>query len=268
MDLGVDPGMDLAGRVVAVTGAARGIGRALAVAAKARGATIVALDQDAAGVEAVAAGLGGQAFALDVGDAAAVVAILARIEAEIGPVALYCSNAGILERDPDPDLATSADPESWARSWAVNVMGHVHAARVLVPLWRQRGGGAFLGTVSAAGLLSQIGSATYSATKHAALAFLEHLAIAHAEDGIRVAALCPQGVDTAMLGAASAAARDGVLPPGAVAEAALDGLASGRFLILPHPQVAAYARRRAGDPERWLAGMARLRRAMRAEPDS
>ena len=260
--------MDLAGRVVAVTGAARGIGRALAVAAKARGATIVALDQDAAGVEAVAAGLGGQAFALDVGDAAAVVAILARIEAEIGPVALYCSNAGILERDPDPDLATSADPESWARSWAVNVMGHVHAARVLVPLWRQRGGGAFLGTVSAAGLLSQIGSATYSATKHAALAFLEHLAIAHAEDGIRVAALCPQGVDTAMLGAASAAARDGVLSPGAVAEAALDGLASGRFLILPHPQVAAYARRRAGDPERWLAGMARLRRAMRAEPDS
>ena len=260
--------MDLAGRVVAVTGAARGIGRALAVAAKARGATIVALDQDAAGVEAVAAGLGGQAFALDVGDAAAVVAILARIEAEIGLVALYCSNAGILERDPDPDLATSADPESWARSWAVNVMGHVHAARVLVPLWRQRGGGAFLGTVSAAGLLSQIGSATYSATKHAALAFLEHLAIAHAEDGIRVAALCPQGVDTAMLGAASAAARDGVLSPGAVAEAALDGLASGRFLILPHPQVAAYARRRAGDPERWLAGMARLRRAMRAEPDS
>ncbi|KAA0125161.1 SDR family oxidoreductase [Methylobacterium sp. P1-11] len=260
--------MDLAGRVVAVTGAARGIGRALAVAAKARGATIVALDRDAAGVEAVAAGLGGQAFALDVGDAAAVAAILARIEAEIGPVALYCSNAGILERDPDPDLATSADPESWARSWAVNVMGHVHAARVLVPLWRQRGGGAFLGTVSAAGLLSQIGSATYSATKHAALAFLEHLAIAHAEDGIRVAALCPQGVDTAMLGAASAAARDGVLSPEAVAEAALDGLASGRFLILPHPQVAAYARRRAEDLERWLAGMARLRRAMRAEPDS
>ena len=121
-------------------------------------------------------------------------------------------------------------------------MGHVHAARVLVPLWRARGGGA---------------------TKHAALAFLEHLAIAHAEDGIRVAALCPQGVDTAMLGEASAASRDGVLAPEAVAEAAFDGLAAGRFLILPHPQVAEYARRRAEDPERWLTGMARLRRSMR-----
>ena len=256
--------MDLAGRVVAVTGAARGIGRALAVAARARGATVVALDRDGAGAETVAERLGGQAYALDVGDAETVAAVLARIEAEIGPVALYCSNAGILERDPDPDLATSADPESWARAFAVNVMGHVHAARVLVPLWRARGGGAFLGTISAAGLLSQIGSATYGATKHAALAFLEHLAIAHAEDGIRVAALCPQGVDTAMLGGASAASRDGVLAPEAVAEAAFDGLAAGRFLILPHPQVADYARRRAEDPERWLAGMARLRRSMRA----
>ncbi|MCJ2086352.1 SDR family oxidoreductase [Methylobacterium sp. E-005] len=256
--------MAFSGCVVAVTGAARGIGWALAVAAKARGATVVALDRDGAGAEAVAAELGGRAFALDVGDAAAVAAALARIEAEIGPIALYCSNAGILERDPDPDLATSADPDSWARAFAVNVMGHVHAARVLVPLWRARGGGAFLGTISAAGLLSQIGSATYGATKHAALAFLEHLAIAHAEDGIRVAALCPQGVDTAMLGEASAASRDGVLAPEVVAEAAFDGLAAGRFLILPHPQVAEYARRRAEDPERWLAGMAQLRRSMRA----
>ncbi|MGH1573124.1 SDR family NAD(P)-dependent oxidoreductase [Methylobacterium sp. P31] len=256
--------MDLSGRIVAVTGAARGIGRALAGAAQARGAMVVTLDRDGAGAQAVAARLGGHAYALDVADPEAVAATLARIEAGIGPIALYCSNAGILERDPDPDLATSADSESWARSWSVNVMGHVHAARMLVPLWRARGGGAFLGTVSAAGLLSQIGSATYSATKHAALAFLEHLAIAHAADGIRVAALCPQGVDTAMLGAASAAARDGVLTPEAVAEAAFDGLASGRFLILPHPQVAEYARRRAEDPERWLAGMARLRRSMLA----
>jgi len=254
--------MELAGRVVAVTGAARGIGRALAASARARGATIVALDRDGAGAEAVAAELGGRAFALDVGDAEAVNAVLARIKAEIGPIGLYCSNAGILERDPDPDLATSADPESWARAFAVNVMGHVHAARVLVPLWRARGGGAFLGTVSAAGLLSQIGSATYGSTKHAALAFLEHIAIAHAEDGIRVAALCPQGVDTAMLRDAGVAARAGVLSPEAVAEAAFAGLDAGRFLILPHPEVAEYARRRAVDHDRWLAGMGRLRRAM------
>ncbi len=259
--------MDLAGRVVAVTGAARGIGRALAEAARARGATVAILDRDGAGAAAVAARLGGSGYALDVADPGAVADTIARVEAELGPIALYGSNAGILERDPDPAVATSADLDSWARSWSVNVMGHVHAARVLVPLWRARGGGAFLGTVSAAGLLSQIGSATYSATKHAALAVLEHLAIAHADDGIRVAALCPQGVDTAMLGAASAASRDGVLSPEAVAEAALDGLAAGRFLILPHPQVAAYARRRAEDPERWLAGMARLRRSMLAESE-
>lgn len=132
--------MEFSGRVVAVTGAARGIGRALAGAARARGATVVALDRDGAGAEAVAVELGGRAYPLDVGDPEAVAAALAGIEAEIGPIALYCSNAGILERDPDPELATSADPESWARSWSVNVMGHVHAARVLVPLWRARGG--------------------------------------------------------------------------------------------------------------------------------
>ena len=256
--------VELVGRVVAVTGAARGIGRALAEAAHARGARVVALDRDGAGAAETAARLHGYAYALDVTDAAAVAATLARIEAEFGGIDLYCSNAGVLERDPDPRLATSADAASWARSWSVNVMGHVHAARALVPGWLARGHGAFLGTVSAAGLLSQIGSATYSATKHAALGFLEHLAIAHADDGIRVAALCPQGVDTDMIrgaGAGAPMARDGILSPRAVAEAALDGLAAGRFLILPHPEVAAYARRRAEDPERWLAGMARLRRS-------
>jgi NAD(P)-dependent dehydrogenase (short-subunit alcohol dehydrogenase family) len=258
--------VDLSGRVVAVTGAARGIGRALAEAARARGARVVALDRDAEGAATVAARLGGHAYALDVTDAEAVAAMLGRIEAEIGGIDLYCSNAGILERDPDPGLATSADPASWARSWSVNVMGHVHAARALVPGWLARGHGAFLGTVSAAGLLSQVDSATYAATKHAALAFLEYLAIAHSDDGIRVAALCPQGVDTDMIrgaGEGAPMARDGILPPDAVAEAALDGLEAGRFLILPHAAVAEYARRRAADPERWLAGMARLRRAHR-----
>jgi len=254
--------MDLDGRVVAVTGAAQGIGRALAGAAAARGARGVALDRDAAGAAATATALGGEAMALDVTDAGAVADAIAGIEGRLGPIALYCSNAGILERDPDPMLATSADPESWARVFAVNVMGHVHAARALVPLWRGRGGGAFLGTVSAAGLLGQIGSATYGATKHAALAFLDHLAIAHAQEGIRVAALCPQGVDTAMLRDAGVAARAGVLSPEAVAEAAFAGLDAGRFLILPHPEVAEYARRRAVDHDRWLAGMGRLRRAM------
>jgi NAD(P)-dependent dehydrogenase (short-subunit alcohol dehydrogenase family) len=250
------------GRVVAVTGAARGIGRALAGAAASRGARVVVLDRDAGGAAEAAAALGGTAMTLDVADGEAVAAAIAAIEAEVGPIALYCSNAGILERDPDPALAASADPGSWMRSFSVNVMGHVHAARTLVPLWRARGGGAFLGTVSAAGLLGQIGSAPYGATKQAALAFLDHLAIAHAEDGIRVAALCPQGVDTAMLRDAGAAARDGVLSAEAVAEAAFAGLEAGRFLILPHPEVAEYARRRAVDHDRWIAGMARLRRSL------
>lgn len=254
--------MDLDGRVVAITGAAGGIGRALAEAAAARGAQVVALDKDADGAAETAARLGGISLSLDVTDAGAVASAVAAIEAQVGPIALYCSNAGILERDPDPALATSADPDSWARSFAVNVMGHVHAARALVPLWLGRGGGAFLGTVSAAGLLGQIGSATYGATKHAALAFLDHLAIAHADDGVRVAALCPQGVDTPMLRGAGAASRDGVLSPEAVAEAAFAGLAAGRFLILPHPEVAEYARRRAVDHDRWLAGMGRLRRSL------
>ncbi len=250
------------GRVVAVTGAARGIGRALAEAAASRGARVVVLDRDAGGAAEAAAVLGGTAMTLDVADGEAVAAAIAAIEADIGPIALYCSNAGILERDPDPALAVSADPTSWMRSFSVNVMGHVHAARTLVPLWRGRGGGAFLGTVSAAGLLGQIGSATYGATKQAALAFLDHLAIAHGEEGIRVAALCPQGVDTAMLRDAGAAARDGILSPEAVAEAAFAGLEAGRFLILPHPEVAEYARRRAVDHDRWLAGMGRLRRSL------
>ena len=254
--------MDLQGRVVAVTGAARGIGAALAAAAASRGARVVALDRDAEGAAATADRLGGRAMGLDVTDAGAVAAAIADIEAQVGPIALYCSNAGILEPDPDPALATSADPESWARSFAVNVMGHVHAAHALVPLWLARGEGAFLGTVSAAGLLGQIGSATYGATKHAALAFLDHLAIAHAQDGLRVAALCPQGVETAMLQNAGAASRDGVLTPEAVAEAAFAGLEAGQFLILPHPEVAEYARRRATDHDRWLAGMGRLRRTM------
>ncbi|TXM67628.1 SDR family NAD(P)-dependent oxidoreductase [Methylobacterium sp. WL120] len=251
-------------RIVVVTGAAGGIGRALCARFAADGATVVAADIDAAGAAETAAEVGGTPATCDVGEAESVADLVARTIRDHGRVDVYASNAGILLRDPDPENAASAAEADWASAWAVNVMGHVHAARALLPDWIARRSGSFLATVSAAGLLSQIGSATYSTTKHAALGFCEHLAITHRDHGIRVAALCPQGVDTAMVRGASPrepALRDGLLSPAAVAEAAFTGLAEGRFLILPHGQVAAYVRRKADDHDRWIGGMAKLRRA-------
>ncbi len=186
-----------------------------------------------------------------------------QVQAELGPIDLLCSNAGIFERDPDLDDAASATDASWHRSWAVNVMGHVHLARAVLPSMIARRGGFILNTVSAAGLLSQIGSATYSTTKHAALGFTEHLAITHRDHGIKVAALCPQGVATAMTEGAPAdepAMLDGMLSPEAVADAVIEGLACERFLILPHKQVTDYMQKKTADYDRWIGGMAKLRR--------
>ena len=259
--------MQVRDKVVLVTGAAAGIGRALSERFHSEGATrVIAADIDAAGADLVARRIGGVGVRCDVSQAADVAAMVTRVQAEIGPIDLYCSNAGIIELDPDFDHAASASAESWARNWAVNVMGHVHAARAVLPSMIARRGGAILNTVSAAGLLSQIGSATYSTTKHAALGFTEHLAIAHRDDGIQVAALCPQGVDTAMTHGATErqpALRDGLLSPEAVADAVIAGLAERHFLILPHPQVAGYIRHKAADYDRWIGGMAKLRRTLK-----
>ncbi|MGC1303966.1 MAG: SDR family NAD(P)-dependent oxidoreductase, partial [Caulobacteraceae bacterium] len=253
--------------IVVVTGAAQGIGRALCERFHADGAAkVVAADLNADGAAETAAGVDGVAFACDVSQAGEVARMVEQVQTDHGPIDLYCSNAGILDRDPDFDNAASAPEDSWARSWGVNVMGHVHAARALLPSWRERREGYFLATVSAAGLLSQIGSGTYSVTKHAALGFCEHLAIAHRDDGIRVSALCPQGVDTAMARGASAntpALLDGLLSPQTVADAVIAGLAAEQFLILPHPQVAQYMRNKAENYDRWIGGMVKLRRAAR-----
>jgi NAD(P)-dependent dehydrogenase (short-subunit alcohol dehydrogenase family) len=257
--------MNLAGKITVVTGGAQGIGAALCerFAREAARAVVVA-DINAAGAAAVAARIGGTGMPCDVSQEADILRLIDDTEEKFGPIDLFCSNAGIAVMDPDWDNPASAPDDGWARSWAVNVMAHVWAARHLAPRMAARGGGYFLHTVSAAGLLSQIGSGPYTTTKHAALGFAENLAIATRDRGIKVSVLCPQGVDTAMLRgiARGAPDRDGVLTPAQIADAVIAGLAAENFLILPHPEVATYTRRKAEDPDRWLAGMARLRRGM------
>ncbi|HUN47115.1 MAG TPA: SDR family oxidoreductase [Stellaceae bacterium] len=257
--------MKVEGKVVVVTGAASGIGRALAERFHREGAqTVVVADLDSAGAEAVARTIAGAGVACDVAREADIVRLVEETERRFGPIGLFCSNAGIATFEAPGGSVASTANEQWERSWAVNVMAHVFAARALVPRMIARGGGYFLHTVSAAGLLSQIGGAVYATTKHAAVGFAEILAITHRDDGIRVSLLCPQGVDTAMLRAipGSSAEVDGVLTPEQVAAAAVAGLERESFLILPHPQVQTYMQNKLQSYDRWLGGMAKLRRKL------
>lgn len=264
--------MKVAGQVVVVTGAANGIGRALAEAFRREQAkTVVVADIDGAGAEAVARLVGGVAFRCDVAREGDIVALVDETERQFGAIGLFCSNAGVAAGfDLLGANAAGASDEDWARSWAVNVMAHVYAARALVPRMTTRGGGYFLNTVSAAGLLSQIGSAVYATTKHAAVGFAESLAIAHRAEGIRVSILCPQGVDTPMLRSLPRGpqALDGILTTAQVAAAAIEGLDRESFLILPHPQVATYMRNKVDNYDRWLGGMAKLQKSLRGDPAS
>lgn len=256
--------MDIKGKVIVLTGAASGIGKALAERFAADGAAGLVLgDLNQAGVEAVAKDLGVIGLHTDVTREADVAALIRRAEDAFGRVDLVCSNAGISVRDPDPQNAAAAPNAAWELGWGVNVMAHVYAARAALPGMITRGGGYFLNTVSAAGLLSQIGSAVYSTTKHAAVGFAEHLAIAHRDDNIGVSILCPQAVDTPMLGGAAGSQNvDGILSPADVADAVVRGLAEESFLILPHPQVVTYMQRKTGDYDRWVRGMVRLRKSV------
>ncbi|MCW7943042.1 dehydrogenase [Streptomyces hygroscopicus] len=234
---------------VVVTGAGGGIGAALARRFAAEGARVVVNDLDADKAKAVADEIGGMAVP---GDASAIVAE-AR-DALGGTVDVYCANAGLGSGGTE-----AADEEVWAQAWDVNVMAHVRAARALLPAWLERGEGRFVSTVSAAGLLTMIGAAPYSVTKHGAYAFAEWLSLTYRHRGVKVHAICPQGVRTDMLTAAGSAGELVLTPtaiePENVADALFKGMAEGRFLILPHPEAAAYYQARATEPDRWLTNM-------------
>lgn len=258
--------MRLDGTTCIITGARGGIGHALAdrfLADGARGVAVVDLDGDGAraAAEQLASVHGDRVIGLgaDVSAAAEVEEVVARTTEAFGPVGLFAANAGI-----GSGQGLMADDATWDRIWQVNVMAHVVAARIVVPDMVSRGGGTFLATASAAGLLAQIGDAGYSVTKHAAVAFAEWLAITYGDQGLKVHCLCPQGVNTDMVrsGAGSSAIEtvtmQGLIEPAEVAEAVAVAMDEGRFLVLPHPEVAGYYQRRATDPDRWLAGMRRL----------
>lgn len=261
--------MKVAGKVVLVTGGAHGIGRALAERFRREGAAGVAIaDLDGEAAAELGAELGGLGFRGDVSSEGGVRAAVEKTESELGPIGLMCSNAGVAFSDQPGWTVGSQTDDQWRLALSVNVMAHIWAVRAVLPGMIERGGGYFLHTVSAAGLLNQIGDAVYSTTKHAALGFAEALAITHGEQGIGVSVLCPQAVRTRLYAGVEidapekAASADGVLSPEEVADATIEGLHEERFLILPHPTVAHYFQNKANDYERWLRGMRRFRRSL------
>ena len=260
--------MDVSGKVAIVTGGGSGIGAALAHVLAAAGARVVVADLDGAAASLVASTASGSAVgvATDVADDASLRALLARTEADLGPVDLFCANAGVLT----PTALETSDA-GWAQALDVNLMAHVRAARLLVPRWTARAeGGCFVATASAAGLLTQIGSPAYAVSKHAAVAFAEWLSVTYGDQGVRVSCICPMGVSTAMLDNGSDAVVGAIVAAGAVVEArdvalaTLAAIEEERFLVLPHPEVLEYFRRKGSDYERWLAGMRRLQAGVSA----
>ena len=254
--------MDPAGKVAVVTGAASGIGAALARTLTEAGARVALADLDEIGLRRLAGELDTLALVTDVSVEVDNIRLIEAAEAQLGPIDLFCANAGIAfegsEQSPDAD---------WDRMWKVNFLSHVYAARHLIPHWLQRKSGYLLVTASAAGLLTNLGAAQYAVTKHAAVAFAEWLAVTYGDQGIKISCLCPQGVLTPILekeGEAIAMLRATAITPEEVANEVIEAIKDERFLILPHPEVATYEQRRATDREGWLEGMRKLRRNLRS----
>lgn len=251
--------MKIQNKVVIVTGGAMGIGRALCQRFAAEGArAVVVADLEFDKAEQVAAEIGGLAIKTDVSNEADIINLVEQTTAKFGPVDLFCSNAGIGGKPGGAEVSN----EDWQEIFSINVMAHIYAARAVLPQMIARGEGYLLQTASAAGLLTQIGSAPYSVTKHAAVAFAEWLSISYADKGVKVSCLCPQGVRTRMLlgedGKGENFLVEGSVSPEQVANDVVKGLEEERFLILPHPEVADYLQRKATDYDRWLRGMRRL----------
>jgi len=260
--------MKIQGKVVLVTGAGRGIGRAVCRELVRRGAAGVVIgDLDGGLAEAAARELGGLGLQCDVSDAVAVRALVDAAVARYGRVDVLMSNAGLGVKALDLDDALSASDSDWQRMWSVHVMAHVHACRAVLPGMLSRGSGHLVSVASAAGLLSQAGDTAYSVTKHAAVALAESLAICYGDRGIGVSVVCPQYVATAMTGldeSTSAGSIPGVLTVDQAASAIADGIERDDFLILTHPEVLGYFQKKAADYGRWLAGMRRVREGLRA----
>ncbi len=254
-------------RVVIVTGGANGIGRALCERFSAEGAeAVIVADLDGDAAASVARRITkGHGYWVNVASESEVAALADHVLRDHGRIDLFCSNAGI-----GVPSGCDAPNSEWQRSWEVNLMAHVYAARAVLPSMLARREGYLLQTVSAAGLLTQIGSAPYAVTKHAALALAEWLAVTYGDSGIKVSALCPQGVRTNMLARAEfgggAFLRETAIDPEQVAESVIQGLAAEKFLILPHPEVAEYFGRKANDYDRWLRGMRKLQAQSLAQP--
>jgi NAD(P)-dependent dehydrogenase (short-subunit alcohol dehydrogenase family) len=251
--------MELGDRVAVITGGGGGIGSAVGRRFVQEGArAVVLVDRDQAAAEAAAGSLGdkGLGLGVDVTDEAAVVDLVHGVEDRFGPIDVFFSNAGA-----GAGGGVEAPDADWQAQWELHVMAHVYAARAVLPGMIARGEGYLLHTASAAGLLLAVGSAPYSVTKAACIKLAEFEAVTHGDEGIRVSVLCPQGVNTAMaprqLGDG---ATDGIVEPDYVADVVVDAMREERFFILPHPEVAEYLTRKATDPDRWLAGMRRLRR--------
>ena len=266
--------------IAVVTGGGHGIGRALCKRLARDGVTVVVADLEPGAAANVAAEIGGIAHPVDVGSESQLRAMVAAVEQDVGPIDLFVSNAGVGFGDANGSAASKKGgmvqvDDRGEACWTVNVMAHVYAARALLPRMIARGGGHLVNVASAAGLLSQIGDAAYSATKHAAVAFAESLAITHGDQGIKVSVVCPQAVATRMIGFEDDTDTgdggfggndvDGILSPDRVADDIVAGMHAGRFLLLPHPQVSTYFQRKAADHDRWIAGMRRFRRKLTGE---